>query len=426
MTFLNFSIIIRHPRHAHAKVKLYLYFVCHELQYRLIITMVEGPGATRNARKLQPCVGLTVTECSQPRAAADDDISKQVVDAFSVGKEVFLVFSDNSALRLHFGMNGCLWLLKSSAKSTEITNQENVTMKLKLESDCNAHESWILSCRGTTVNKVSARVAYSKRDRLLKRDVCAEDSVFDANQVLNALKTRPTAFISDAILDQDRFPGVGNIIKMEGLHQAKVHPKRTVSSLRDEELTTVIHSCRLYARTWLMSGRAPAKHVYNQTICQSCQDTVRMAKLGNDLSRVTFWCDACQPLSHSGQKRHASLVDRSILINVPPAANMARVPLNPIGVCPQHGAHTVQVKRVRKTGANQNRLFFRCKNRACPYFLWADSHLKTCCGRKVLLRISKTERSGGRWFLSCQQCSFFAWATPQQLQPIQQHLTPLL
>ena len=396
--------------------------------------MVEGPGATRNARKLQPCIGLTVTECSTPRATvrANDDnnlhSNKHVTDAFSVGKEVFLVFSDDSALRLHFGMNGCLWFKSSSGSADMTRNQEQVTLKLELHQslkDGNAHESWMLTCRGTTVNKVSARVAYSKRDRLLKRDVCAEDSVFDANQVLTALKTRPSAFISDAILDQDRFPGVGNIIKIEGLHQAKVHPKRTVSSLSNEKLQTVIHKCRLYAQAWLRSGRAPTKHVYNQTVCQSCQSTVRMAKLGNDLSRVTFWCDTCQPISDScGQKRHASLVEGSTM-NVPPA-KVARVPLNPIGVCPQHGAHSVQVKRVRKTGVNQNRLFYGCKNRACPYFSWADSHLKTCCGRKVLLRVSKTERSGGKWFLSCQSCSFFAWATPQQLQPIQQHLTPLL
>lgn len=389
--------------------------------------MVEGPGATRNARKLQPCIGSTVTECSID-AHRDGVGNKQVVvDAFGVGKEVFMVLSDDSSLRLHFGMNGCLWLSHKSFSQQSATRNtsSDIALKMTFQDANNNNNVWILTCRGTTVTAVTARVAYSKRNRLLKRDVCAEDDVFDALEVMNALKTRrPTALIADAVLDQDRFPGVGNIIKVEGLHQANIHPKRTIASLSDEELQSVVTECRLYARQWLKAGRAPAKLVYNQTTCQSCQGMVRMAKLGNDLSRTTFWCPACQPhdtVVVAGQKRNATCA-----IETPAPKVARRATLNPIGACPQHGVRSIQMKRVRKAGRNQNRLFYGCKQKSCPYFAWADVHLRTCCGRKVLLRVSKTERTGGKWFTSCPSCSFFAWATPQQLAPIQKHLTPLL
>ena len=48
--------------------------------------------------------------------------------------------------------------------------------------------------------------------------------------------------ISDAILEDDRFPGDGNIIKIEGLHRSQVHPKRIVSTLTRDELEAVVSS----------------------------------------------------------------------------------------------------------------------------------------------------------------------------------------
>lgn len=232
--------------------------------------------------------------------------------------------------------------------------------------------------------------------------------------------------IADVVLDQDCFPGVGNIIKIEGLHDARVHPKRTVSSLSNEELRAVICHCRSYATRWLRAGRAPIKRVYNQTMCQSCQGSVRMQKLGNDLSRVTFWCEACQPpLTICGHKRNSASVQSALV--PPPAKKVARNNNKPlVGVCPQHGSHSVQLKRVRKDGTNKNRLFYACKAMTCQYFAWADGQFPTCCGRKTLLRVSKTQHSGGKWFLSCRDCSYFAWASPQHLEPLQTLLTPLL
>jgi formamidopyrimidine-DNA glycosylase len=77
--------------------------------------MVEGPGATRNGRKVQPAIGGKVKEITSTRALSKDYQGRILQEAFSVGKELFLILSDEaseeeSALRLHFGMNGCLWL----------------------------------------------------------------------------------------------------------------------------------------------------------------------------------------------------------------------------------------------------------------------------------------------------------------------------
>lgn len=90
----------------------------------------------------------------------------QVVAAFSVGTEVFIVLSNDVALRLHFGMNGCLWLQKNNTSNpqTRKKNDLNVTLTMTFASEKgdSSNDEWTLTCRGTTVNQVTTRVAYSK------------------------------------------------------------------------------------------------------------------------------------------------------------------------------------------------------------------------------------------------------------------------
>ena len=424
--------------------------------------MVEGPGATRNARKLQCLLGWNVRSIQEHSASESSAALAECAErnndnqnglegchvqaAFSVGKQVFVTFSDACKLALcfHFGMNGSLWIEYDNNKDINDSSSSNryrmrtgqstnsVCFKMAFVNPLTGTTADLI-CRGSTVKKISSVVANSRRERLFKRDVCASDADFDVSDVVSAILTRPTALIADALLDQDRFPGVGNIIKIEGLHAARIHPKRLVSSLSHDELTLVIGHCRTYARKWLQTGRAPWKKVYNQTMCQTCRGIVAMVKIGNDLSRVTFWCQTCQTIATTTSV--ASISSKRPIVEEPlqtlsQPLNDKKVRLNDdrprTGSCPQHGAQTVQLRRVRKAGETQNRLFYICRRKDCQYFAWADTHFPTCCKTKTLLRVSKTERTGGKWFLSCSKCSFFAWATPQQLAPLEHMLTPLL
>jgi formamidopyrimidine-DNA glycosylase len=408
--------------------------------------MVEGPGATRNARKLQPAVGCIVIESGTDHTQW---VGETLVEVFSVGKEVFLIFNDDCCIRLHFGMNGSLYLTNenSSARSyiPEYKQKQGASLQFKLkrsEDDC---QTILLDCFLTTVCTVTARIARSKQNRLAHLDCCAPEETFDCNSVVQAIRTRPTAMICDAILDQNRFPGVGNVIKIEGLHAAKVNIKRLVQDLSTDELKSVVQECRRYALGWLKSGRAPKKQVYNQTFCGTCQQNVRMVKIGNDLSRVTFWCEQCQPVCDISTHTEDSMVSANnkrpqsaeTVISRPTKLTKVKE-MNPLQEqrqhrCPQHGSQTICIKRVRKSPKeeNRNRLFVSCKVKSCPFFAWADTHFPSCqtCKTKTILRVSKKEQSSGRWFFSCpkQECrNSFAWAMPDQVLHFGKHLTPLL
>jgi formamidopyrimidine-DNA glycosylase len=410
-------------------------------------------------------------------------IGRRLIEVFSVGKELFLVFSSRNAeeriddnpddikevaLRLHFGMNGCLSLSKEDAPSrVPHWRKEPLSLKITLRSPNETGHSTgngkVLETVSSKTSFVSAFVARSKLSRLARLDTCSDK--FDPNAVLEALRTRSSAMISDAVLDQNRFPGVGNIIKIEGLHLARVHPRRIMSSLSDQELRDCIHHCRVYAMGWLSSGRAPTKKVYNKTICGTCHaGMVRMMKIGNCLSRTTFWCEVCQvekvdEMFQSNEKKRGIDVIPDTNTNkgmLPPRKRPKLLTSNdtftqeslvktrtPVYCCSQHGPSTLLLKRVRKTdSSNRNRLFRLCNVRGCQFFSWADSHLPLCsCRKKSILRVSKTERTGGRWFICCaaggskekssasqsgKECRLFSWAKPEHLGPLGNSLTPLL
>jgi len=114
----------------------------------------------------------------------------------------------------------------------------------------------------------------------------------------------------------------------------------------------------------------------------------------------------------------------------------------PAMFCAKHPQQTT-LKRVRKHGANTGRVFFSCKAGGCNFFAWGDTKFPQCkCAgtHPAILRISKTERTGGKWFFSCarsfagpmqegassSRCDYFAWTKPEHLALFGAMLTPLL
>lgn len=382
------------------------------------VTMVEGPGATRNANKARILVGWNAIRVIPEGKLQVPAVLREV---YSVGKEVFLIFDETNSLRLHFGMNGSL-LIRSESNKNESSwkprdQDESPSMVIWFNRNDDGAEDKLLECRSTTFNQVSALVAQSKMQRLTSRDACSPS--FDVKTVVQALLERPDSMIADALLDQARFPGVGNIIKIEGLHRSNLNPLDIVSSLSTEDLMRVVVACREYAMQWYKQGRSPRKHVYNQSSCQTCSSPVKIQKVGRDLSRTTFWCVACQPMKANAERVPKSL-ESHVLVPKRPE------PEPPKMECPQHGPNRCKLRRVRKsTTSNQDRIFLCCQVRNCQYFQWADTHFRQCCGVPIL-RISKTVKSGGKWFLSCNRCKFFEWAKPKDLAPIACRVTPLL
>ena len=122
----------------------------------------------------------------------------------------------------------------------------------------------------------------------------------------------------------------------------------------------------------------------------------------------------------------------SMLVNgagTPTASHSStRVPL-----CMLHGPSQISLRRVRKAGPNDGRLFYSCRGKGCNHFEWADKGFPRCaCSQPTIagLRVSKKPESGGRWFFGCRRdakarCNHFAWAGADVLQQFGGLLHPL-
>lgn len=120
---------------------------------------------------------------------------------------------------------------------------------------------------------------------------------WDTAAARRKLRAMPRAFICDALLDQQVFSGVGNIIKNEVLFRMRVHPLSRVGALPASRLRALVDDAREYSFEFLKWKRAFVlrKHwqVYNRSVCPSCGGKLQRAVLGVT-ARRNFYCEHCQ------------------------------------------------------------------------------------------------------------------------------------
>jgi endonuclease-8 len=113
------------------------------------------------------------------------------------------------------------------------------------------------------------------------------------------LRKMPDTLVCDALLDQNLFAGVGNIIKNEVLYRIRVHPLSTVGALSPRKLGELVTHARLYSFEFLAWKRAFVlrKHwlVHNRGRCPRHDIPLVRAYLGKT-NRRSFYCELCQKL----------------------------------------------------------------------------------------------------------------------------------
>jgi len=416
--------------------------------------MVEGPGTTNNGRIVRSLVGLRVAGLSGHAAAEASKVRGMVlVDVLVSGKQLFLIFSADAGavgdavggneyvVRVHFGMNG----------STRVNGAAPVLGKASLAlrvhfadvppSSAAFYESTV---RGSGPG--AAQTIRANHAAVRPRDVCAPEGVWDASAAAAALAAVGGALVADAVLNQAVLPGCGNIIKNEALHLARVDPRRRVASLVPAEIEEVLRRVRVYSVAWQRKGRPPPPRVYDRTSCADCGGRVGFCKLGEDLSRPTFWCEAClakgaPPAAAAGNddaKRISSRKrPRAALSNWlngdtagSPASSRPSPPFSDratsSGHCLQPQAPAppwskpglpASTPAVGEAAVNGPRLEAGAAPRLGARPGARREFLLECCrvhgkGRVALRRVRKAGPTAGRLFVGCRApgCSYFAWA----------------
>ena len=129
-------------------------------------------------------------------------------------------------------------------------------------------------------------------------DVMADE--WDPKAARRKLKAMPDTICADALLEQDVFAGVGNIIKNEVLHRIRVHPQTRIGDLPSRKLTELIVQAREYSFDFLEWKKAFVlkKHyqVHTKTHCPRDGNRLSYRKELGRARRRAFFCEACQKL----------------------------------------------------------------------------------------------------------------------------------
>ncbi|MET0656379.1 MAG: DNA-formamidopyrimidine glycosylase family protein [Pseudoxanthomonas sp.] len=120
---------------------------------------------------------------------------------------------------------------------------------------------------------------------------------WDPAKARRKLKAAPETLVCDALLDQDVFAGVGNIIKNEVLFRIRVHPANRIGDLPPRKLGDLIREARQYSFDFLAWKKAFVlkKHwlVHTRRLCPECSGPLTKAYLGKT-QRRSFFCERCQ------------------------------------------------------------------------------------------------------------------------------------
>lgn len=177
---------------------------------------------------------------------------------------------------------------------------------------------------GEELNFYACAVRYLEGDLDQTYDWSADvmSDAWSATAARKKLRTMPDTLVCDALLDQNVFAGVGNIIKNEVLYRIRVHPCTKLGALPPAKRRQLVEEARRYSFQFLEWKRAFAlrKHwlVHNKGMCPRCEIKLHRAYLGVT-DRRTFYCERCQ-IRYRTRASRASAATRAKTPRVPAPA----------------------------------------------------------------------------------------------------------
>jgi endonuclease-8 len=210
---------------------------------------------------------------------------KKITDFKSWGKH-FLVCFDTFSLRIHFMLFG----------SYRVNEKKEATPRISLQ------------FKNGEINFYTCSLRFIEEDLNSIYDWTADvlNDSWDPVRARKKLKANPEMLVCDALLSQEIFAGVGNIIKNEVLFRIKVHPGSRVGKLPARKLTELINEARNYSFDFLRWKKAYVlkRHwlAHTKKICPRCNIPLVKKYLGRT-NRRSFFCENCQVLYTKNPKK---------------------------------------------------------------------------------------------------------------------------
>ncbi len=206
-------------------------------------------------------------------------LNKKVIAFKSWGKHFLICFKDIT-IRVHF-------LLFGSYSIDE--RKEGRTPRLSL------------TFKNGELNLYACGVRIVEEDLDEVYDWAADvmSDAWDEKKAVRKLKNAPGMMVCDALLEQEIFSGVGNIIKNEVLYRIKLHPETTVGKLPPAKLKLLVAEARNYSFDFYEWKKIYQlrKHwkAHAKKNCERCEIPL-IKKVTGKKNRRSFFCENCQKL----------------------------------------------------------------------------------------------------------------------------------
>lgn len=201
---------------------------------------------------------------------------QKIIDLKSWGKHLLICFK-HFFIRIHLMMFG----------TYRISGHKDSVPRLHL------------GFKGDEVNFYTCQVALIEKrvEEVYNWETDIMSGLWNAHKAELTLTGLPRVKICDALLDQDIFSGVGNIIKNESLFNSRLHPETETGHIPTRKLRELLAKTQKYTwdfYTWKQEGTL-AQHwrAYEQKICPRCRIPFEKEYLGKN-KRISFFCNTCQ------------------------------------------------------------------------------------------------------------------------------------
>jgi endonuclease-8 len=249
------------------------------------------------------------------RVDYDSPIQGRTVESVETsGKWLLMRFSGDLILLTHMLMSGSWHIYRPGEKWQRARRDMRVVIETE---KILAVGFKIPIAEFHTDESLSRREGFNR----LGPSVLASD--FDEQIAAARLRARPELELGVALLSQSILAGLGNVFKSEVCFLCGINPFRSVGTLSDGEIQSLVSTSRklmlanvsstsgdqivTYTGMRRTTGRADTSArlwVYSRRgePCRKCATAIESRKQGID-ARPTFWCPQCQPLPDPGESR---------------------------------------------------------------------------------------------------------------------------
>ncbi|MFU8972951.1 DNA-formamidopyrimidine glycosylase family protein [Chryseobacterium wangxinyae] len=236
--------------------------------------MPEGPTIVLMKEDLQKFVGEKVLEVIGSEIPENLDLKGEILKEIKTfGKQTYLIF-DKIIFKVHLMMFGSYSLYE---------RKDIDTLRLGLAFEDGG--MYFYTCTIKVVDKSILEKINWEADIMSRK--------WNPEKTEETLKSQPKMMICDALMDQDIFSGVGNIIKNEALFRVGIHPESLVGNLTSKKLKDIIAEARNYGfdfKKW-KKANVLKRHfqIYHKKLCPICGEEVIKKDTGKS-RRTSFFC----------------------------------------------------------------------------------------------------------------------------------------